>query len=147
MKTAHHLADHSPIDRMGQTLADMLSQATPNLSHDVSERLRIARQQALAVRKPEPAPSMQLLQQGSSLALTGPHNENLGLWSILGSSIPLLAMLAGLVLVQVWDHDSTVSELAEIDTALLVDDLPPAAYSDAGFIQFLRQKTPTQVEE
>ena len=32
-----------------------------------------------------------------------------------------------------------MSDLAEIDTALLVDDLPPAAYSDPGFIQFLRQ--------
>ena len=32
-----------------------------------------------------------------------------------------------------------LQELAEIDTALLVDDLPPAAYSDPGFVQFLRQ--------
>jgi hypothetical protein len=146
MKNAQPIADHGPMDRMGQTLAGLLDQATPSLSHDVSERLRIARHQALAVRKPETTPTL-LLQQGSSLALAGPPSEGLGLWSILGSSIPLLALVAGLVLVQAWNRDSIVSELAEIDTALLVDDLPPAAYSDAGFIQFLRQNTPAPREE
>jgi hypothetical protein len=31
---------------------------------------------------------------------------------------------------------------AEIDSALLADDLPPKAYSDAGFVEFL--KTPRE---
>lgn len=147
MTHPHRLADLDPMDRLGQTLAGMLSQATPELPHDLSERLRIARQQALAVRKPEPAPSLQVLTNGSSLTLAGPPSEGLGLWSILGSAIPLLALLAGLVTVQLWDSERTVSELAEIDTALLVDDLPPAAYSDAGFIRFLRQSAPATHEE
>lgn len=147
MTHPHRLADLEPMDRLGQTLAGMLSQANPELPHDLSERLRIARQQALAVRKPEPAPSLHVLQQGSSLTLAGPPSEGLGLWSILGSAVPLLALLVGLVTVQLWDRDRTVSELAEIDTALLVDDLPPAAYSDPGFIQFLRQGSPAAHEE
>ena len=134
-----HPAPLEPMDRLGHSLAALLSQATPPLSHDLSERLRVARQQALAVRKPEPQPSVQLLAQGHSLTLAGPPSEGLGLWSILGSSIPLLALVAGLVLVQWTERERTVSELAEIDSALLVDDLPPAAYSDPGFIQFLRQ--------
>jgi hypothetical protein len=29
-------------------------------------------------------------------------------------------------------------ELAEIDVAILVDDLPPDAYADPGFSQFLK---------
>ena len=132
-------ATPEPMDRMGQNLARLLTQASDELPHDLSERLRVARQQALAVRKPEPAPRLQLLAQGSSLTLAGPPNEGLGLWSILGSVLPLLALLAGLVAVQWLDREKTVSELAEIDSALLVDDLPPAAWSDPGFIQFLRQ--------
>lgn len=147
MTNTRRLAPTEPLDRLGLTLAGMLSQASPELSHDLSERLRIARQQALAVRKPEPAPSRQVLQQGSSLALAGPPSEGLGLWSILGSAIPLLALLAGLVMVQTLDREKTVSELAEIDTALLVDDLPPDAYSDPGFIQFLRQSSRPAHEE
>ena len=147
MTNTRRLAPTEPLDQLGLTLAGMLSQASPELSHDLSERLRIARQQALAVRKPEPAPSRQVLQQGSSLVLAGPPSEGLGLWSILGSAIPLLALLAGLVMVQTLDREKTVSELAEIDTALLVDDLPPDAYSDPGFIQFLRQSSRPAHEE
>ena len=132
-------ATTEPMDRMGQNLARLLTQASGELPHDLSERLRVARHQALAVRKPEPAPRLQLAAQGSSLTLAGPPSEGLGLWSILGSALPLLALVAGLVTVQWLDREQTVSDLAEIDTALLVDDLPPAAYSDPGFMQFLRQ--------
>jgi hypothetical protein len=31
-----------------------------------------------------------------------------------------------------------ILEVAEVDAALLADDLPPAAYSDPGFVQFLK---------
>ena len=139
MKTHDILAAPDPMDRMGQNLACLLTQASGDMPHDLSERLRVARQQALAVRKPEPAPRLQLLAQGHSLTLSDPPQEGMGLWHILASVLPLLALLAGLIAVQWFDREKTVSELAEVDTALLVDDLPPAAYSDPGFIRFLRQ--------
>jgi hypothetical protein len=139
MKPIDTVAAPEPMDRMGRNLARMLSQSCPELPHDLSERLRVAREQALAVRKPEPAPRLQLVTQGSSLTLAGPPVQGPGMWGKLGSVIPLLALLAGLVTMQWIDREQTVSELAEVDTALLVDDLPPAAYSDPGFIQFLRQ--------
>ena len=139
MNTHKTLAESSSMDRMGQSLAGLLTAASSELSHDLTERLRVARQQALAVRKPEAAPSYQLVAQGSSLTLAGSPSEGLGLWSILGSALPLLALVTGLVAVQWLDRERIVSELAEIDAALLVDDLPPAAYSDPGFMQFMRQ--------
>ena len=139
MKNTGIFVSQEPMDRMGSQLAQLLTQASGNLPHNLTERLRVARQQALAVRKPEPAPKTQIVAQGNSLTLAGPPSEGLGLWSILGSALPLLALLVGLITVQWLDKQQTVSELAEIDTALLVDDLPPAAYSDPGFIQFLRQ--------
>ena len=140
-------ATPEPMDRMGQNLARLLTQASGELPHDLSERLRVARQQALAVQKPEPAPRLQLVTQGSSLTLTDPPSEGLSLWSILGSALPLLALVAGLVTMQWLDLEQTVSDLAEIDTALLVDDLPPAAYSDPGFMQFLRQSSESPKED
>ena len=139
MKNTGIFVSQEPMDRMGSQLAQLLTQASGDLSHDLTERLRVARQQAMAVRKPEPVLKTQIVVQGNSLTLAGPPNEGLGLWSILGSALPLLALLVGLITVQWLDKQQTVSELAEIDTALLVDDLPPAAYSDPGFIQFLRQ--------
>lgn len=139
MKNTELMTSADPMDRMGQHLALLLTQASAELPHDLTERLRVARQQALAARKPELILQTQVAVQGSSLALNGSPNEGLGLWSILGSVLPLLALVAGLGVVQWLDRQQTASELAEIDTALLVDDLPPAAYSDPGFIHFLRQ--------
>jgi hypothetical protein len=35
-------------------------------------------------------------------------------------------------------NEDRARELAEVDVALLTDDLPPAAFSDPGFLQFLK---------
>lgn len=137
MNNTHTVTPAPTLDAMGQEWARRLTQAGTELPHDISERLRIARQQALAVRKV--AAGEHALAMGSRLALAGPPSEGLGLWSVLGSALPLLALLGGLIATQWLDQQQFVSEIAEIDSALLVDDLPPAAYSDPGFIQFLRQ--------
>lgn len=147
MNPYHPNAAQEQLDRMGQHLARMLDRSCGDMPHDLSERLRIARVQALVARKPEPAARSQWVNQDNSLTLAGPPTEGLGLWSILGSAFPLLALLVGLVTVQWLDIDQTVSDIAEIDAALLVDDLPPAAYSDAGFMQFLRQSGNTSATQ
>jgi hypothetical protein len=56
----------------------------------------------------------------------------------IASVLPLLVLAAGLVLIHMVQTERRASELAEIDAALLTDDLPPAAYSDPGFVQFLK---------
>ena len=47
-------------------------------------------------------------------------------------------MVAGIAFVGIQQDNSTAQEVAELDTALLTDDLPPAAYADPGFVQFLK---------
>jgi len=128
------------MDRLGRQMAQALTRHSGDLSHDVSERLRFARQQALAARKPEMATALLGQRQSNgSLTLTGPANEGLNRWNILGSALPLVALVAGLVAVNWINRENTVAELAAIDSALLVDELPPAAYTDPGFAQFLKQ--------
>jgi hypothetical protein len=56
----------------------------------------------------------------------------------LVSAIPVFALIAGLVIYNSDTEQSMLSEVTEVDTALLTDDLPPAAYSDPGFIQYLK---------
>ena len=126
-------------DALGRQLAQALTLHSADLSHDVSERLRFARQQALAARKPEVAPALLGMRQSNgSLTLAGPPSEGLNLWNILGSALPLVALVVGLVAVSWINRENTVAELAAIDSALLVDELPPAAYTDPGFAQFLK---------
>ena len=71
MKNTGIFVSQEPMDRMGSQLAQLLTQASDDLPHDLTERLRVARQQALAVRKPEPAPKTQIVAQGNSLTLAG----------------------------------------------------------------------------
>ena len=49
-----------------------------------------------------------------------------------------MALAAGLVAINVVQNEYRAQEVAEVDAALLTDDLPPAAYSDPGFVQFLK---------
>ncbi|MBD8049019.1 DUF3619 family protein [Limnohabitans radicicola] len=140
MKTQDLTAQHDPMDLLGQQLAQALTRHSSDLPHDVSERLRFARQQAMAVRKPDMAPALLGIRQSNgSLTLAGPPSEGLNLWNILGSALPLIALVAGLVTVSWINRENTVAELAAVDSALLVDELPPAAYTDPGFAQFLKQ--------
>jgi hypothetical protein len=140
MKT-HYSTTDLELDRLGRHFSNQLSLATPALSHDVSERLRIARQRALAERKP--MVQLNLARNNAHLngggTLTGSGDEGLNLWSILGSALPLLALVVGLTAIQWIQQDDRTNELAAIDSALLTDELPPDAYADAGFVQFLKQ--------
>ena len=98
MKTQNLTATHDPLDQMGRHLAHALTRHSGDLSHDVSERLRFARQQALAARKPEMASSLLGMRQSNgSMTLAGPPSEGLNLWNILGSALPALGDALGRV--------------------------------------------------
>jgi Protein of unknown function (DUF3619) len=130
-----HTAD---MDLWGHNFTQQLDLATQNMGHDLSERLRIARVRALESR---PAP-IRLMRFRTALqahgSLSGPGDEGLNLWRILASALPLVALVMGLILVQAIQQEITESDIASIDSALLLDDLPPDAYTDPGFLQFLK---------
>jgi hypothetical protein len=52
--------------------------------------------------------------------------------------MPLIALVVGLLTINSVQNDNRAQEVAEVDAALLTDDLPPAAFSDPGFVQFLK---------
>lgn len=121
-------------DQFGQRLVARLSAGNKELPHDIGERLRVARAQAVAARKQSPqlrtAPVM--VRSGHSVALGGSW------WTRIGSVVPLIALVAGLIAISAMQDDDRASELAEVDSALLTGELPPAAYTDPGFAQFLK---------
>ena len=130
--------EHELPDLVGRRIARRLTQGNDDLPYDISERLRAARMQALARRKmPEVTVATRLAASGGTASL-GPGDEGLNGWSWLGSVIPLVALVAGLILIGSLNGEYRARELAEVDAALLTDDLPPAAYTDAGFVQYVR---------
>jgi hypothetical protein len=141
------LTAEKTIDDYGRALARRLDRDGLDLSYDIGERLRAARMQALAVRKPEWVPanatSVNLSAGQATLVQSG---ENGYLWHRLASFLPLVALIVGLMAIQSIQSDNSVTEIAEVDSALLLDELPPGAYTDPGFLQFLKSNQVAQTE-
>ena len=138
-------------DRFGMAVAARLSDVSDALPNDISERLRVARVQAVVKRKLVPTSSKAsrtasvVVANGTSATLSygngnGSGDEDFSLWGRIASALPLIALLVGLVSISMIQNERRVNEIAEIDAALLIDDLPPAAYTDPGFVQFLKAK-------
>lgn len=127
-------------DAFGLRITARLAQSTDELPHDITERLRAARVHAVEKRK-------QVLLEYSTPVLSNTHSGMLtaslpgshsGWWNRLGGAGLLLILTAGLIVISAVQDDLRARELADIDAAILMDDLPPAAYIDAGFAQFLK---------
>lgn len=133
---------HSDLDmsRFGLRVAAGLTEQGDALAPDISERLRFAREQALLKARearaahPQVETAATVLRQGNSLALGGPGR---GRWLKLASLAPLLLLIGGLLLIQHSQWYQQITAAAEMDAALLSDKLPPAAYGDPGFSEYL----------
>jgi hypothetical protein len=128
----------SDMDLWGRSVAAQLNLASQDLGHDIGERLRVARQMALKTR---PMPQRLLrhsLAVQANGTLSAHPDEGLNLWRILASALPLLALVSGLMFIQALQQDLAESDIASLDSALLLDELPPNAYTDQGFVQFLK---------
>jgi hypothetical protein len=122
--------------QFGDKVSHLLNQGLRLDAHKL-ERLRAARERALARQRPEPAPV---------LAWADNVIGHLGGWS--GFSLRLLAPVAalaiGLSAIYSWQQNQRIAEVEEIDAALLTDDLPIDAYLDRGFQNWLKKRTSEQ---
>ncbi len=126
--------------KVGLRIASLLSAGAVHTPPDVSERLRFAREQAVArARQPHLAAAPGAVVGGSgALSMGGPP----AWWQRALAVAPLLLLLAGLGLVEYWSQREQVMAAVEVDAILLADDLPPRAYSDPGFAEYLRSAPP-----
>ena len=92
------------------------------------ERLRAARERALGQQR----------QPAAQLATAGvPTSLGFG-W--LGQLAPLLVLVGGLVAMNYWHQTQQTLEIADVDTQMLADELPPHAYLDKGFGAWLTRQ-------
>ena len=128
------------IDQFANRIAARLEGG--GVPHDVSERLRIARQQALVARKTAALaaaqPASAIVTQGRHAALAAGGELGFGWLGWLAPALALAALLAGLLALQPQQMRLPDPRVAEVDADLVADALPPKAYADPGFLQYLR---------
>ena len=129
------------VARFGLRVAAGLNEQAQTLPPNVSERLNFAREQALLKARSaraaqvQAAPASIFVRSGSALSLGAGSGSPR--WLKLTSLLPLILLVLGLFLIQHSQWYEQILAAAEIDTGLLSDKLPPAAYGDPGFTEYL----------
>jgi Protein of unknown function (DUF3619) len=122
--------------QFGNKVRQILNQGL-RLEAGAGERLRAARERALARQRPEPAPA---------LAWADNVVGSFGGWGgvSLRVLLPFAILLAGVSGAYTWQQNQRAAEVEDIDAQLLTDDLPIDAYLDRGFQNWLKK---TSAEE
>lgn len=118
----------NPENEFSYKVRQALNLGTENLDLNTAKRLQAARQVALDHQR-MPVRGLQLAGAGHVItdALLG-HGRMI---------FAVMALCIGASASYVWNLYEEADEFAEIDSALLADDLPPAAYLDHGFRAWL----------
>jgi Protein of unknown function (DUF3619) len=151
--SSRSLEGHALEARVAKTVIPALEARADALPSTVTDRLAKARQAALQRQKlPVTAQEVVLAPAfaGHSSFSSDIHSHSsetsershpiLKRLRRLGLFWPLLVLLAGLLGIAEWQQASQIDDLADIDSELLIDDLPPQAYSDPGFKAFLNDE-------
>lgn len=135
MKHLDEALNQTQVDQFGRASAALLSQGARNLPTDIKERLHAARMKAISARKAEKVFAKKAVFAGNTSHLS---SNSKGIWDTVGWAAPLVVLVFGLIGIAQWQNDSRITDIAEVDAALLTDDVPPDAYADSGFLAFLK---------
>lgn len=112
-----------------------------DLPPSAANRLAAARRVALARKKPDAAIGLvPALAGGGAVTfglVRGPALRPVSLTLRILRAVPLVVVLAGIVGIAYWENLKHTAELADIDAAMLNDNLPLNAYLDHGFNAYL----------
>ncbi len=123
-------------ERYASRVRQALNHGLKDIPPASARRLEAARHLALS-RQKQTAPQMVLAGNRSSNSHFRFTSDNRYLRQILA----ILALLLGMWISFYMDSNNYVSELEEVDSALLSDDLPPEAFLDNDFFEWLKDDT------
>jgi len=121
-------------ERYASRVRQALNHGLKDIPTASARRLEAARHLALS-RQKQSAPQMVLAGNKSSTFHFGSDNR------YLRQILAVLALLLGMWISFYMDSNKYITELQEVDSALLSDDLPPEAFLDNDFFQWLKDDT------
>ena len=124
--------------RVAMLARDLLDESSESLPTHITERLAIARKSALAAHASQKKPVWQkecAIPGFGNLHSHGSDWRNKA-WGTLGAA-PIFALVLGIFLISNWQQDERIRDIAKVDSAILVDVVPPEAYKDNGYVRFL----------
>jgi len=125
------------LDEAGRALARPLAAAADDLPPEVLARLEGARAQALAAaRAARESSAVQADASGQAVLGGGPGGRK----RFGAAWLPALVLVLGLVALSQGQWLQRVLGISEVDTELLKDQLPPNAYGDPGFNEYLDEE-------
>ena len=124
-------------EQFARQICRTLDRGTQGVDPEITERLRAARERALAGRVF--AQETVIVGTGRAALLIGGDEESHPFRMLLA----ILALLVGVGTAYYWNAFAQATENEEIDSALLADELPPNAYLDKGFQAWLEKHSPS----
>jgi len=117
-----------------------LNEQLDDLPASTTDRLAQARKMALARKKAHVDVPISVRVAKAELASAGGMlSRPFGWLGRMGMVLPLLALVGGLAGIYQYEQQERIADLAEIDAAVLSDELPLSAYLDHGFNAYLTQ--------
>lgn len=126
---------------VGELTRGVLDESAAKLPNHISIRLANARKMALAAHVEQKqsvwAPAWLKFNQRQSSS-TSSHSSHWRdrAWGAFGAA-PILALAFGIVIISNWQQDERIRDIAKVDSAILVDVVPPHAYKDDGYVRYL----------
>jgi hypothetical protein len=119
-------------DELAQRLVRHLDTGLEQLDESTRERLRAARERALARYRLASERRLLFAWAGEARAWASER------WHDSVQLVTIAALVLGLVGFAYWQSAAPVRALAELDASLLADELPIHAYLDKGFESWLK---------
>jgi hypothetical protein len=114
-----------------------LNEKLDDLPASTTDRLAQARKLALARKKADAPKTVRVSK--TELASAGGGFFSFSWMTRMGMVLPLLLLVGGLAGIYQYEQEQRVADLAELDAAVLSDELPLSAYLDHGFNAYLTQ--------
>ena len=124
-------------DAFAKTIVHHLDFGADHLDRSTQERLHDARKAALSHYREKPEPAWGLAWTGREMSRRSDSHAFSPRYVIAGA-----ALIVALIGIAYWQKAPVPGgELADIDVALLTDDLPINAYLDKGFDSWLKRSS------